>query len=274
MTNTTPNKNEIRELFDATAFDNAGDKLGSVKEVFLDDRTGQPTFIEVGHGLFGMSSSLVPLRGSSLNGDSLNLGFAKDTIKDAPNINADNGLSVEEENDVYAHYGLSDAKDVDYFRTEDHHPEHHVTDQTTDGGRAPHNTPAVNDTSAAAGTAAATGMGAGAPAGANRSDADTTVDAETDVNAARDFNEVENRGRHAQDAVLEGKAPGDFERTTGDRVGGETTETNRAPATGESIRLRKYIVHDTETVEVPVEREEVRIDRTDSDGTEHGISQR
>lgn len=121
MTEATPNKSEIRALFDATAIDRSGDKLGSIKEVFVDDRTGQPTFVEVGHGLFGMSSSLVPLRGSSLSGDTLNLGFAKDAIKDAPNIDADNGLSVEEENRVYEHYQLTDARDVDYFHTDTDH---------------------------------------------------------------------------------------------------------------------------------------------------------
>lgn len=129
MTEATPNKSEIRALFDATAIDRSGDKLGSIKEVFVDDRTGQPTFVEVGHGLFGMSSSLVPLRGSSLSGDTLNLGFAKDAIKDAPNIDADNGLSVEEENRIYEHYQLTDARDVDYFHAD-------TTNTSTDRNRS------------------------------------------------------------------------------------------------------------------------------------------
>lgn len=51
------NERELKDLFDATAFDNAGEKLGSIKEIFVDDNTGQPTFVEVGHGLFGLSSS-------------------------------------------------------------------------------------------------------------------------------------------------------------------------------------------------------------------------
>lgn len=129
MTEATPNKSEIRALFDATAIDKSGDKLGSIKEVFVDDRTGQPTFVEVGHGLFGMSSSLVPLRGSSLSGDTLNLGFSKDAIKDAPNIDADNGLSVEEENRIYEHYQLTDARDVDYFHAD-------TTNTSTDRNRS------------------------------------------------------------------------------------------------------------------------------------------
>lgn len=36
---------DIKNLVDATAYDKAGDKLGSVKEVFIDDTNGQPTFV-------------------------------------------------------------------------------------------------------------------------------------------------------------------------------------------------------------------------------------
>ena len=135
MTEATPNKSEIRALFDATAIDKSGDKLGSIKEVFVDDRTGQPTFVEVSHGLFGMSSSLVPLRGSSLNGDTLNLGFSKDAIKDAPDLDADNGLSVEEENRIYEHYQLTEARDVDYFHA-DATADPTSADTTTDRNRS------------------------------------------------------------------------------------------------------------------------------------------
>lgn len=39
----------IRDLFNATAYDEHGEKLGAVKEIFVDDRSGQPTFVEVGH---------------------------------------------------------------------------------------------------------------------------------------------------------------------------------------------------------------------------------
>ncbi|BAC18920.1 hypothetical protein [Corynebacterium efficiens YS-314] len=76
-----------------------------------------------------MSSSLVPLRGSSLSGDTLHLGFSKDAIKDAPDLDADNGLSVEEENRIYEHYQLTDARDVDYFHAD-------TTNTSTDRNRS------------------------------------------------------------------------------------------------------------------------------------------
>ena len=42
----------IKDLFNATAYDKNGEKLGDVNEVFVDDQSGQPTFVEVNHGLF------------------------------------------------------------------------------------------------------------------------------------------------------------------------------------------------------------------------------
>ena len=50
----------VKDLLTATAYDNTGDKVGDVNEVFVDDSSGQPTFVDVNHGLFGMGNSLVP----------------------------------------------------------------------------------------------------------------------------------------------------------------------------------------------------------------------
>lgn len=300
MSNNTPQKNEIRELFDATAYDKTGDKLGSIKEVFLDDRTGQPTFVEVSHGLFGMSSSLVPLRGSSLNGDSLNLGFGKDTIKDSPNIDAANGLSVDEEDNVYSHYGLTGEKDADYFHPDHHDTDQHVGERTDRNSDADHaagaDTAAAtglgagaaagkhrtdtsdtgeraadhDHTTAAAGTPAATGLGAGAPEGASRSDADSTVAGETAVDASQHVRDTDVNNTQARNDVVEGKAPGDFDRTqhhgSAGHTGTDAANAEDAQPRGDSLRLRKYVVRETETVEVPVEREEIRIEGAYSEG--------
>src|SRR5690606_32225278 len=86
----------IHDLTEATAYDSNGDKLGGVKEVYINDTTGQPDFAEVGHGLFGLQSSIVPLRGHTLRGGELHLAFTKDLIKDAPDIKHDEHLSEED----------------------------------------------------------------------------------------------------------------------------------------------------------------------------------
>lgn len=205
----------VRDLTTATAYDSNGDKLGSVKEVYLNDATGQPDFVEVGHGLFGMSSSLVPLRGHRLEGDELRLAFSKDRIKDAPDVDADAHLSPEEQETIYRYYGLEGTENVEAYE-----PHPYV------GGDRPG----------------------------------------VDVDDAR-MRETGN------DPYVAG-AGADVGQRTGDRVGNESDELIRSEEhlkvdkdrvnTGHA-RLRKYVVHDTETVEVPVEREEVRIERTPVD---------
>ncbi|MDH2455636.1 PRC and DUF2382 domain-containing protein [Corynebacterium bovis] len=198
-------KKNIKDLFDATAYDKSGDKLGSVKEIFVDDRTGQPTFVEVNHGLFGMSSSLVPLRGHRLEDGKLNLAFEKDRIKDAPGLDAEKGLTPEDQNRIYAHYGLDRADEGDTY----------VTDADRNAGQQQ----------------AAAGAGTGAAAGAGT----TSKGGTTTANGAGDQEIIRSEEQLNVDK---------------DRV-----------ATGEA-RLRKYVTTEKETVEVPVSREEVRVERT------------
>ena len=108
----------IKDLFNATAYDKTGDKLGSVKEVFVDEQSGQPTFVEVNHGLFGMSSSLVPLRGHDFTGEELKLAFSKDRIENAPDFDSDKPLTPEAQADIFKHYNLENAQDVTTYRDE------------------------------------------------------------------------------------------------------------------------------------------------------------
>src|SRR5699024_518335 len=105
----------IHDLANATAYDRNGDKLGSVKEVYINDASGQPDFVEVGHGLFGMSSSVVPLRGHQLAGEELRLAFTKDRISDAPDFHSDEHLS---ESDRQTIYRLSGSDSTDTIETD------------------------------------------------------------------------------------------------------------------------------------------------------------
>lgn len=225
--------NDIKDLFKATAYDNAGDKLGSVKEIFVDDQSGQPTFVEVNHGLFGMNSSLVPMRGHKFDGENLNLAFAKDRVKDAPDFDADQALTPEQQNEIYRHYGLDNVEDTTRYGD-------------TAGQQGTGEERSTLERHEAAGGSAADGVGAagagvaGANSGATERDAAQTGDAantaanrEAAVNNEGEIIRSEERLNVQKDKVQTGEA-----------------------------RLRKYVVTDTETVEVPVTREEVRIERT------------
>ena len=231
----------IKDLFNATAYDKDGEKLGNVNEVFVDDQSGQPTFVEVNHGLFGMNSSLVPLRGHDFSGDDLKLGFSKDRIKDAPDFDSDKPLTPEAQSDIFKHYGLDNAQDVTDYKDSNLDSKRDVQA----GADKDHNL------TAGAGVA---GAGAGV-AGAHANE-------KKEATHSTDGAAAERKAGAADDAASKNTAAA-HTNNDGELIRSEEqlNVNKERVATGEA-RLRKYVVTDTETVEVPVEREEVRVERT------------
>ena len=208
--------NRIEDLANATAYDVDGDKVGGVKDVYVNDTTGQPDFVSVNHGLFGGGDSIVPLRGHTLRDGELHLAFQKDRIEDAPDLDENGHLTTEDQDAFYRHYGLENTQDVTTYET---------------GNRF-----------AETGAAGAAGAGAGYAAG------ERNVDTER-----RDVVDADRRDVADNDEIIRSEEQLNVSK---DRV-----------ETGE-VRLRKYVVNETENVEVPVEREEVRVVRepiTDAD---------
>ena len=85
----------------------SGDKIGSIGQIYVDESTGEPSWVTVRTGFFGMSESFVPLEGATDNGKDIMVNYDKDTVKDAPRIDADRQLSPDEEETLYAHYGMT-----------------------------------------------------------------------------------------------------------------------------------------------------------------------
>jgi uncharacterized protein (TIGR02271 family) len=168
-----------------------GAKIGPIDAIYLDDQTGQPEWALVNTGLFGTKSSFVPLAQAEDIGDSVQVPYGKQLVKDAPRVDTDQHLSEAEEQELWRHYGL----DYDSRYTTD------TADRDRDGVYDD-----VQDT--------AVGRDTSGP---------TTDDAMT-----RSEEEL--------------------------RVG--TTQRERGRA-----RLRKYVTTETQQVTVPVQREEVRVER-------------
>ncbi|WP_270240363.1 PRC and DUF2382 domain-containing protein [Kocuria marina] len=195
---------DVNAILSSTAYGSDGDKIGKVEQVFLDDNSGEPTFLTVNTGLFGAKENFVPVKGARQDGDRVVLPYTKDVIKDAPKIDADQHLSPAEEEELYRYYELN----YDDGRT-----------AGTDRDRA----------TAAAGTAGVAGAADRdrAAVAQDRRDVAATADDEASV------------VRHEERL----------------NVGTQEREAGHA-------RLRKYVVTDHETVDVPVEREEVTVERT------------
>ncbi len=84
-----------------------GQRIGEVGQVYLDDETGRPEWATVRTGLFGTKESFVPVSQAEMTDDGLRVPYDKDLIKGAPRVDADQGhLSMEEEAELYRHYGL------------------------------------------------------------------------------------------------------------------------------------------------------------------------
>ncbi len=87
--------------------DLSGDKIGSVDTIYVDDETEQPEFALVNTGLFGTSSSFVPLAEADVEGDALRVPYEKAKVKDAPRLDPEGHLDPSQEAELYRYYGLS-----------------------------------------------------------------------------------------------------------------------------------------------------------------------
>jgi uncharacterized protein (TIGR02271 family) len=183
-----PSIETVRSWQGRTMVDPAGDKLGTIDAIYLDDETGQPEWALVYTGLFTAKTTFVPLAQAQAMGDSVQVPYDKQQVTDAPAMQADGSLSQDEEAELSRHYGL------DYSE--------HRSDS-------------------------------GLPAG--------TADDTQDDTVGRDVS-----GPTTDDAMTRSE-----EELS---VGTETRERGRA-------RLRKYVTTEQQTVTVPVQREEVRVER-------------
>jgi uncharacterized protein (TIGR02271 family) len=178
-----PSIDTIQSWQGRTMVDPAGDKLGTTDAIYLDDETGQPEWATVTSGLFTAKTAFVPLAQARDTGDSVQVPYDKQQVKNAPTLQADGQLSQDEEAELYRHY------DLDYSE--------HRSDS-------------------------------GLPDGADHTVGRDVSGPTTDEAMTRSEEEL--------------------------RVGTETRERGRA-------RLRKYVTTEQVTKTVPVQREEVRVER-------------
>jgi uncharacterized protein (TIGR02271 family) len=231
-------ENDLTGLRDGNVISSNGDKIGSIGQIYLDDQTGDPTFVTANTGLFGLKQSFVPLQGARVENGDVIVDYDKETVKDAPRIDDDGSLTPEEEDELYRYYGLGGAgTTTDGYDT--------TTDTSTTTTDAGYGTGTVaSDT----GTTTDTGY-AGTTTDAGYAGTTTTgtgVDAGYDEGADRTSGGDTDRSTVGDDAMTRSE-----ERLN---VGTQTEETGRA-------RLRKYVVTENVTQTVPVQREEVRLER-------------
>src|SRR3954469_1154884 len=148
-----PEQAEMMEWRGCEVVDQDGDKVGKLDEIYLDRETGKPEWAVVNTGLFGRESSFVPLRDALREGDMIRVPYESDHIKEAPSVDPDGEISPEEEQRVYAHYGL------DYSQAQ--------SGSGLPQGEADAGSATAGGGESGAGTAAAAAAGAGVTAGSD-----------------------------------------------------------------------------------------------------------
>ena len=94
--------------------DQRGDQIGKVSDLYVDDDSGQPTWLAVSDEST-RTARFIPLAGAESSGDRVVVAYDKATVTSAPTIDADEHFSDEEEAALYRHYGRDNG---DNERTE------------------------------------------------------------------------------------------------------------------------------------------------------------
>ena len=92
------------DLIGHHVLDQEGNNVGRINQVYLDDQTNEPSWVSVHTGLFGRNETLVPLQGSQPVEEDIRVPYDKNTVKEAPRIDADRHISPEEEQVVREYY--------------------------------------------------------------------------------------------------------------------------------------------------------------------------
>ncbi|WP_141670152.1 PRC-barrel domain-containing protein [Actinobaculum suis] len=104
---------EITALLDRVVRDNAGEKIGRVKDVFVDNETQEPVYALITHGRLHLSTSLVPIAGLKLDTSAkrpfVACKYAAETILSAPEYDPALGLTEEVRAAIAAHYAADTA---------------------------------------------------------------------------------------------------------------------------------------------------------------------
>ncbi len=83
----------------------SGEEIGEISDIYIDDVTNRPQWMTITSGWFGMNSHFAPIEGAEYRSGNIHIPFAKETVKDAPSLDADDDhLEPGEETRLFTHY--------------------------------------------------------------------------------------------------------------------------------------------------------------------------
>src|SRR5215213_5623635 len=90
-----------------TLYDQAGEKIGKVDELFLDENDS-PEYLGVKMGFVGTRTTLIPFHMARVNDEqqSIEISANKETVKEGPTFDDDREITPDFEREVYSYYGF------------------------------------------------------------------------------------------------------------------------------------------------------------------------
>ncbi|MGX7829499.1 DUF2382 domain-containing protein [Actinokineospora sp. 24-640] len=261
----------LDRLYECDMIDANGEKIGSVKQVWVDDLTGRPLWAEVNTGLFGLRDHFVPIQDASIGDGRVVVPLAKRQVKESPNISIRDGqMSDEQQEELCRYYGLiPSASTGEHDRlpaeqTRADRPQR-MADRAPQGDPAPDQVPPERMSDRMPPEQVAPEQVRREPAAADGPRLQSTV--------AEPFPDMMDAGAVGTGTVNAGAG----EASTMDAGAVEAGEVMtrheeqlsavvRDVEVGR-VRLVKYVVTEEQNITVPVSREEVRIVREPIDGT-------
>jgi hypothetical protein len=105
---TLPTTDQVLRWVGMTVHDDSGTEIGTCQNVYADDDTQVPEWIEV--ALPDDDAAMVPILGTSVSDDVLRLAHPADRVRQSPRYQAD-GLKVDDERSLYDHYGVAASEE-------------------------------------------------------------------------------------------------------------------------------------------------------------------
>ncbi len=103
---------ELEEKYeDYTVYDNRGEKIGKVDDLFIDE-TDNEEYIGVKMGFLGRKSTLIPMDIVRVNeaNRAIEVSESKDHVKNAPSFDDDEDITHEYEERIRSHFGLQSTE--------------------------------------------------------------------------------------------------------------------------------------------------------------------
>ena len=103
---------DVSELPGKTVFDQVGQEIGEIKDIYAQGGDGHPTWVTVeskGGGLGEKQTVFIPLARLKTEGDEIGVPYSAEHVENCPEVENDEELSDEDERKLLDHYGIDRA---------------------------------------------------------------------------------------------------------------------------------------------------------------------